>query len=220
MSLPVFPNTDITIDDSISQILSSVAMEELALSHIMNAEGEKLQFFLRTLPGTEGESLPSLDEVLEANESVRDTLSAVSINQMFLFAKASSALRAYFKNKEESETDENGNGGGDGNGGGTEEVSVVIESTVPPLNDVIYLGLTQSTVLTATVTGTTNHEVTWEYTINPTGQLAPYTVNESGNTLTVTATAFAVHNPTLVIKAVSAADPTKSDSVVISFRVA
>ena len=58
MSAPVFPITDITIDDSISQILSSVAMEELALSHILNAEGEKLQFFLRTLPGTENESLP------------------------------------------------------------------------------------------------------------------------------------------------------------------
>ena len=52
MSLPSFPVTDPPIqrNDAVNQILSSIAMEELGLSHILNAEGEKLQYILGTLP--------------------------------------------------------------------------------------------------------------------------------------------------------------------------
>ena len=52
MSLPSFPNIDPPIqrEDAVNQILSSIAMEELGLSHILNAEGEKLQYILGTLP--------------------------------------------------------------------------------------------------------------------------------------------------------------------------
>ena len=44
MSLPSFPvvNPPIEREDAVNQILSSIAMEELGLSHILNAEGEKL----------------------------------------------------------------------------------------------------------------------------------------------------------------------------------
>ena len=38
----------------VNQILSSIAMEELGMSHILNAEGEKLQYILGTLPGLSG----------------------------------------------------------------------------------------------------------------------------------------------------------------------
>ena len=52
MSLPSFPvvNPPIEREDAVNQILSSIAMEELGLSHILNAEGEKLQYILGTLP--------------------------------------------------------------------------------------------------------------------------------------------------------------------------
>ena len=51
MSLPSFPvvNPPIEREDAVNQILSSIAMEELGLSHILNAEGEKLQYILGTL---------------------------------------------------------------------------------------------------------------------------------------------------------------------------
>ena len=53
MSLPSFPSISppFTREDVVNQILASIAMEELGLSHIINAEGEKLQYILGTLPG-------------------------------------------------------------------------------------------------------------------------------------------------------------------------
>ena len=60
MSLPSFPvvNPPIEREDAVNQILSSIAMEELGLSHILNAEGEKLQYILGTLPGLSGPPAP------------------------------------------------------------------------------------------------------------------------------------------------------------------
>ena len=99
MSLPKFPDTndDLNFEVSISQILSSIAMEELGLSHIINAEGEKLQFILGTLHEGKPSKDPTIDDLLEINDSVKDLLSTVSINQMLLYAKMSSALNTYSK---------------------------------------------------------------------------------------------------------------------------
>ena len=43
MSMPSFPkaDTDITHENAINMILTSIAMEELALSHIMNADADR-----------------------------------------------------------------------------------------------------------------------------------------------------------------------------------
>ena len=88
MSLPSFPNIDPPIqrEDAVNQILSSIAMEELGLSHILNAEGEKLQYILGTLPGLSGPAA-TVEEVLTANESVRNLLKTAVQNQLFLKAK-------------------------------------------------------------------------------------------------------------------------------------
>jgi len=45
------PNISLSREDAINLILASIAMEEMSLSHILNAEGEKLQYVLGTLPG-------------------------------------------------------------------------------------------------------------------------------------------------------------------------
>lgn len=95
MSLPSFPTVDPPIgrEDAVNQILSSIAMEELGLSHILNAEGEKLQYILGTLPGLSGPPA-TVSDVLAANESVRSMLETAVQNQLFLKAKMQGALTA------------------------------------------------------------------------------------------------------------------------------
>ena len=70
MSMPSFPpnGADMTREEALTMIIASIAMEELALSHILNAEGEKLQYILGTLPGTKPCAGPQ--EVLAVNKSV------------------------------------------------------------------------------------------------------------------------------------------------------
>lgn len=109
MSLPTFPEVpkDFTCENSISQILTSIAMEEIGLSHILNAEGEKLQYILGTLEDSKPPIPPTIDQVLEVNQSVKDMLQQVAFNQMFLSAKMSDALKAcmQFKKMEKEECD-------------------------------------------------------------------------------------------------------------------
>ena len=93
MSLPSFPNIDPPIkrEDAVNQILSSIAMEELGMSHILNAEGEKLQYILGTLPGLSGPAA-TVKDVLNANGSVKDLLETAAQNQLFLKSKMQCAL--------------------------------------------------------------------------------------------------------------------------------
>ena len=103
MSLPVFPEipNGSTFDSSIYQILVSIAMEEIGLSHVINAEGEKIQYIIGTLPGSAPAVPPTVEQVIEINDSVKETLQQVAFNQMFLSAKMAEALKAYLKNKED-----------------------------------------------------------------------------------------------------------------------
>ena len=92
--MPSFPpnGANMTREEALTMIIASIAMEELALSHILNAEGEKLQYILGTLPGTEPCACPH--EVLSINKSVTALLEAVTQNQMLLKNKLERALEA------------------------------------------------------------------------------------------------------------------------------
>ena len=95
MSLPKFPAeaSTLTRDNVINQILSSIAMEEIGLSHILNAEGEKIQYALGTIPGVESPNA-TIEQVLAVNDSVKEVLKATATNQLFLGNKMSEALSA------------------------------------------------------------------------------------------------------------------------------
>ena len=98
MSMPKFPNDTghLTKEKVLNQILSSIAMEELGLSHVLNVEGEKMQYILGTLEGVAPPEVPpTVEQVLEANESIRKTLDTILTQQMFLRAKMADALSAY-----------------------------------------------------------------------------------------------------------------------------
>lgn len=93
MSQPQFPSTpDISRQSAINQIISSIASEELALSHIINTEGEKIQYAIGSLPGLVGGS--TIADVLDVNDSAGNMLSTVLENQIVLTGKLSEALQA------------------------------------------------------------------------------------------------------------------------------
>ncbi|RDW19346.1 hypothetical protein [Oceanobacillus chungangensis] len=81
MSMPTIPNItpkiSLTRCETIDLLLSSIALEEIGLSHIINAEAEKIQFFLKTRPDC-------LNDYLKINESVNKTLRTVVKSQMLL----------------------------------------------------------------------------------------------------------------------------------------
>ena len=95
MSQPSFPTISppLTRAEAINMVLSSIAMEELGLSHILNTEGEKLQFVLGTIPGLTGGSA-SFEDVLNTNKSINEMLNTTVQNQMLLNSKMVSALKA------------------------------------------------------------------------------------------------------------------------------
>jgi len=94
MSFPNIPNftPNISIDrnDVINLLLASIALEEIALSHIINSEGEKIQYVLRTLPGLTPAA--TLEEILEVNDSVRDTLAMTIKKELLLDNKLKQIL--------------------------------------------------------------------------------------------------------------------------------
>lgn len=94
MSNPNLPNITPAIslsrDDAVNLLFSSIAMEEFGLAHILNAEGEKIQYALGTLPGLSG-GPATLAQVLEVNNSTQSMLNAVIRQEMMLESKLRTA---------------------------------------------------------------------------------------------------------------------------------
>lgn len=86
----ITPTITVTRDDAINLLLTSIAIEELSLGHIINAEAEKLQYAIGTLPGL---TVPaSLSDLLLVNASVRQTLQDVTKKEMLLQSKLDNIL--------------------------------------------------------------------------------------------------------------------------------
>ena len=83
MGMPVITASATTRDQAITDLIQSVALEETALSHILNAEGEKIQKMV-ALPDVTPEGL------LATNKSVESMVNAVSRLEMILQSKLSS----------------------------------------------------------------------------------------------------------------------------------
>lgn len=94
MSQPNIPNItpiiSLSRDECINLILSSIAMQELGLSHIMNAEAEKIKYVIGTLSKKGANPPPTLEEINKVNCSVRDVLKEVVRTEMVLQTKMDS----------------------------------------------------------------------------------------------------------------------------------
>lgn len=100
MSMPnipdVNPNINLDIEDSAKMLFNSIAMEEMGLSHIINAEGEKLQYILGTLKDEKNTCSPANTcELLKVNKYVDRVLREVLKNQIILQMKLEDTMDLY-----------------------------------------------------------------------------------------------------------------------------
>lgn len=69
----VTPTITLSTDEAIPLIVSSIAVEELGLSPLLNAEKENLQHILDTLPNANS-PISSINDLLALNDVIRETL--------------------------------------------------------------------------------------------------------------------------------------------------
>ncbi|MDD2377413.1 MAG: hypothetical protein PHD10_01950 [Bacilli bacterium] len=81
MSMPIIqkPECPVSREQALTDLIESIALEQTALAHIINAEGEKIQKILRVFDCKE--------EIFEINESVRETLVAITRLENVLYSK-------------------------------------------------------------------------------------------------------------------------------------
>ena len=79
MGMPVITPGTATRCQAITDIIESVALEQTALSHILNADGEKIQKAVAL--ATTG------DEMLAVNKSVQDMVNAITRLELILQSK-------------------------------------------------------------------------------------------------------------------------------------
>ncbi|OUM94251.1 MAG: hypothetical protein BAA04_02320 [Firmicutes bacterium ZCTH02-B6] len=87
-TIPDFPPITLTREESLVLLLASIAREEIALAHVVNAEAEKLEYVSGTLGQ---EAPPSLDAVLEVQASARRVLDAILLKEVQLQLKLGKA---------------------------------------------------------------------------------------------------------------------------------
>ena len=87
MGMPQIPDGKNRPDlqDTVIDLLESIALEEMALAHLMNAEAEKVQAFV-------GERLnfptnPTNEEILRFNVSVTRFMETLMFKELFLLRK-------------------------------------------------------------------------------------------------------------------------------------
>lgn len=91
MSLPEFPkpDPDLTQEQALTMILSSIAMEEAALSRIIDAEGDNIRHIFENSCGN---CCDDARKVLEVNKSVSNLMEVVMENQIILKNKMNRVL--------------------------------------------------------------------------------------------------------------------------------
>ncbi|GAB6139118.1 hypothetical protein [Halanaerobaculum tunisiense] len=84
MSTPQIP--DVTQEESLTDLLESIALEETALAHVENAEAEKIQAIVGDFDNL------TVQQILDLQDSVDDTLKTTVKKQMLLQFKLEDVL--------------------------------------------------------------------------------------------------------------------------------
>jgi hypothetical protein len=90
MSMPnipdIKPNIILNRKDVINLLLTSIALEEIGFSHIINAEAEKIHYMLK-------DDGLTLEDALRVNDSVEHMLRGIVANQILLQFKLSDVIK-------------------------------------------------------------------------------------------------------------------------------
>lgn len=95
----ITPNISVTKEQSIHLLLSSVAMNELAFSHLMNAEAEKLQAFVSF---TREATCLEIKDFIQMNKAVSSFIEELTMSQWLSLKKLDRTISLL----EEAEFDE------------------------------------------------------------------------------------------------------------------
>lgn len=80
MSMPVITSSDTTRSQAATDVIESVALQQTALSHILNAEGEKIQAVLAM-------GNVCVDDLLLVNKSVESMVNSITKLEIMLQSK-------------------------------------------------------------------------------------------------------------------------------------
>ena len=99
MSMPNIPDItskiDITLEDSVNLLLTSIAKEEISLSKLMDAEKDKISFVLHEYQNNDA----NIESIIDINESVNKTIKNLIKMQMLLQFKLDSVKKLMLKTK-------------------------------------------------------------------------------------------------------------------------
>lgn len=90
MGMPEIRSSNASRSQAITDILQSIALEEAALAHILNAEGEKLQCAVAM-------ECITAEKLIEVNETVRSTMEAAAKFEQALQAKLAVLFQDCYK---------------------------------------------------------------------------------------------------------------------------
>ena len=90
MGMPEIRSSNVSRSQAITDILQSIALEEAALAHILDAEGEKLQCAVAM-------ECITAEKLIEVNETVRSTMEAAAKFEQALQAKLAVLFQDCYK---------------------------------------------------------------------------------------------------------------------------
>jgi len=84
MSTLNIPDIDINSEKSLNLLILAVALEELGLANIIQAEAEKIQFVLGALEKEYKKEPPTIDDLLKINKSAGQMIKRVIEKEMLI----------------------------------------------------------------------------------------------------------------------------------------